>query len=421
MKPITIANIKYLVLIFGLLFIFSKENIAQIQAPRVEDAECASCGVRDDNGKLVQMKCGESIVLTKNGQKYTCTCKCGKGGGLKCVPVGSNQNQPLNLNPPASNGTLDILNSGIDLINALDKPTPSPVKDKQPSEEDKKTREYLDNKHNNVSSMLKPLDPKPNALELKNQCMKAQREVYRLLTLKIKFENQLFELGKWNKDLDTLTNGFKDDKVKYVEGWDDDLLNLMPIEKIKGLAKTASDGEKVEKAFNAIKMGKSSAEKFLKSNESSTDDLVNSMQTANENYTYLGGMVENMAIFAPGKSKDFYEKAGKCLQLNGASLGLVKDGSYENIGNQTVDGLGLFIPIVGITAAGTRLSLKATYEIYSDYQIHKLATIKSENQKAQDFLKSKIEQLEKDISKNQEIVDNFTKTHPGGCPVESYK
>ena len=97
MKPITIANQKYLVLIFGLLFIFSKENIAQIQAPRVEDAECASCGVRDDNGKLVQMKCGESIVLTKNGQKYTCTCKCGKGGGLKCVPVGSSQNQPLNL------------------------------------------------------------------------------------------------------------------------------------------------------------------------------------------------------------------------------------------------------------------------------------------------------------------------------------
>ena len=408
-------------LLFGLFFMLSERSTAQIQAPRVEDAITVSCGLKNDYGKYVRLKCDESIVVSKEGKKYNCTCICGKGGGVKITPVGSDRNQPLNLTNPAPNATLDFLNSGLDLINALDKPQAAPVKDKEPTEDDKREQELLDKKHKNVMSQLKPIDAKPNALEQKNRCMKAQREVYRLLTLKIKFENQLFELGKWNNDLDTLSKGFKDDANKYVEGWDDDLMNILPIDKIKGLARTAADAEKIEKAFNVAKMGKSSAEQMLKTNEPGNDQLFNNMQTANEGYTYFGSMLENVAPFATGKSKDFYEKAGKCLQLNGASFGLANDASYENIGNQTVDAFGLFFPIVSITAGGTRVSLKAAYKIYSEYQIHQLGTVKSENQKAQDYLKFKIEQLDRDIAKNQEIVDNYTKTNPGGCPVETYK
>jgi hypothetical protein len=32
-----------------------------------------------------------------------------------------------------------------------------------------------------------------------------------------------------------------------------------------------------------------------------------------------------------------------------------------------------------------------------------------------------MEQLDRDIAKNQEIVDNYTKTNPGTCMVETYK
>ncbi|OFY97473.1 MAG: hypothetical protein A3K10_13435 [Bacteroidetes bacterium RIFCSPLOWO2_12_FULL_31_6] len=402
-----------------LLFSFygSNSTFAQIQAPSIENAETVSCGVKDDNGKDVKLKCGQSITLSNGGQKMSCTCNCGVGGGVECVPISqtTNATKPL----PTVPSELQQLNSLIDLLSPTntDSKTSAEIEAEKKELAEKKAIEERMGKEKStkLKAELKPIEESYEMNE-KAACMKAQKEVYRLLTLKIKFENQLFYLKKWSSNLDDLEKGFIDDKNAYTKGFSDDLLNLIPIDYIKGVTPVAL-GEKIEKAVSTTKMLKTSVENALELKENLGDSVVNKMNLANQSYSYTGEMLEGASVFMGEKYSKTMEQAGKCLQMNSSSLGMVQDNSEDNIANTLVDAVGIIVPPAGLAAAGTRIALKSIYEIYSDWQIHKLSTTKSENKKAQEFLMEKIKELDMEISFNQNIVDEYKKIKPAGCPV----
>lgn len=360
--------------------------------------------------------CGQTWQETRNNVTYSCTCNCNNNPPSDCFPQSGNPEFHHN---PSSN-PLNSLNQGLDML--MNAEESQKERDRVIEENKRRQKEAAiekkaleAEKYENVKSQFKSLDD--NDGKQKASCLKAQREVYRLLTLKIKFENQLYDLKKWSNNLDDLSKGFTDDKNTYTSGITDDLLNLIPIDYIKSVT-PALQAEKIEKALSATKMLKASVENALQLKENLNSDTVfNKMNLANQSYTYAGQMIEGASVFADKKYKTTFEQAGRCLQMNGASLGMVKDNSNEDIGNAVVDAVGLFVPPASLTAAGTRIALKTAYEIYSDWQIHKLSTTKSENLKAQEFLKSKIEELDNGISLNQAIVDEYKKANPAGCPV----
>jgi len=376
--------------IFNLNSLFAQNNLP-LPDP------CEICGAKFTHKNTYDIQ-----ITHKPGCKYS-------------VAPTTNEKKPSQTVP----NELKQINSLIDLL------SPSNTDSKNSAEIEAEKKELAEKKAieerirlektNHLKAELKPID---NSHENKQKvlCLNAQKEVYRLLTLKIKFENQLFDLKKWSSDLDDLEKGFIDDKNAYTKGFSDDLLNLIPIDYIKKVTPVLQ-GEKIEKALTATKMLKSSVENLLELKENLDDTVINKMNLANQSYTYAGEMLEGASVFAGEKYSKIFEKAGKCLQMNGSSLGLVKDNSNENIANSVIDAVGLFVPPASLTAAGSRIALKTAYEIYSDWQIHKLSTTKSENLKAQEFLKSKIEELDNSISLNQAIVDEYKKSNPAGCPV----
>lgn len=393
-------------------------NLLFAQSDLPLPAPCEFCGAKFTHKNKYDVQ----ITHKPNCKYYPCPI-CG-ANNFTHRPTCSKYVKGSTTTPQSNTSNLDplkTLNSVIDLLQTpTEQPKPEVGEEKKELSEKRAAEERLrKEKSDRLKQELKPIDNSKET-EQKVVCIKAQKEVYRLLTLKIKFENQLFDLQKWNNDLDDLQKGFSDDKNDYTKGFSDDLLNAIPIEKIKGTlegSKKALEGERLEKAINATKILKSSVENLLTQNGSTNDTVFSVMDLANKSYSYVGQVMESTSIFVGEKYKKTLEQGGRCLQLNSSSMSMAKNDSYENIGNSIVDGLGMFFPPARLTAAWGRITLKAGYEIFSDWQIHKLTTTKSENLKAQEFLTEKIKTLEKEISTNQNIVNEYTKTNPAGCPV----
>jgi hypothetical protein len=379
---------KHFTLIFAILMSMALSYRVNAQIPPVSAPACSFCG-------------GRNNVHATSCRYYVAP---------KTNIIKPSQNVP---------NELQQLNSLIDLVgstNTDSKAAAEKEAEKTRSAEKKAQEEQIRlGKNERLKKELKPIEDNKETKQ-KASCLKAQKEVYKLLTLKIKFENQLFDLKKWSINLDDLEKGFIDDKNAYTKGFSDDLLNLIPIDYIKKVT-PALQGEKIEKALAATKILKSSVENLLEHKESPGDTVFNVMNLANQSYTYAGQVMESASPYVSEKYKNTLEQAGRCLQMNGSGLGLVKDNSNENIANSVIDAVGIFVPPVSLTAAGSRIALKTAYEIYSDWQIHKLSTTKSENLKAQEFLIAKIKELDKEILYNQGFVDEYKKTNPAGCPV----
>lgn len=394
---------KQLALILFLLF-FSQNMIAQIQAPDINKAVCAECG-----------------TVGFNPHKNTCiyyTCpNCGTRTKGKAHDCSKKQTPSKQLNS-TTNDPLEILKTGIKLIEDMDK-NPEEKNNNLETEEEIKSNSIKEEKHRNLTKQLKPLDDPSK--EKKMRCIKAQKEIYRLQNLKLNFEKQLLNLEKWHTDLDNYRKEFIDDRNNYTKDWGGDLLNLIPIEKIKGpikVSKKALEGEKLEKALNATKILNSTTGKLLEKNDTLSDEDLSQVKITNDSYKYTGELLESLAPFTNKKYQESLEAIGKTLQLNGTSLNILDDMTQDNLLNNTVDVASIFLPLARITAAGTKLTAKVAYELIADYRIHQLSTTKSENVKAQDFLKNKINEIDTEILKNKNIIQEYLLLNPKGCPIE---
>lgn len=280
-------------------------------------------------------------------------------------------------------------------------------------------------------------------------CTNAQKEINRLNTLKEKFQKQFYELEKWNTNLDGYKKEFIDNKNKNTEGWVDNVLDVLPIDVIKTKAenlvkaartnkelveasKLLNQTKKLEQALSKTKMINSSTNLYIKNstefglNDKKLDQII----LSNENFTQTGVMVEELAQFG-GKYKEPLSTLGKALQVDGGILKIyddVADGKkletssdYFEVGGKSfqnmINVVGMFCPLVRITTAGEQLVEKAAYAAISEYAIHQMTTSSSQNQKAQDFLKNKMLDIENKIKLLEPIILEYKKINPAGCPI----
>lgn len=276
------------------------------------------------------------------------------------------------------------------------------------------------------------------AEQKKATCIKAQKEINRLTKLKADFQKQINELEKWSSNLDGYKKDFIDDRNKNTEGWVDNVLDVVPIEKIKAGAKTVkelSDVKKLEQSLSATKVINASTKMYLDNtrNEGFKDKHLDQILLTNSNFSNTGVLVEELAVLAPTKYQESITQVGKILQIEGSTLKIyddIADGKkletksdyFEAAGKTTqniISVAGIFCPLVRITAAGEQLVEKAAYAAISDYAIHQMSTSKSQNEKAQEFLKNKMLDIDNKIKILEPDVAEYKKINPAGCPISN--
>lgn len=288
----------------------------------------------------------------------------------------------------------------------------------------------------------KPLTPE----EKKAACVKAQKELNRLITMKVNFEKQLASMEKLGDDIEGYKKEFEHKKDSAMSGYVDNILDVLPVDVMKGNAekmiktgktieeqakgaKMLAEAERLGKELSKTKKLNAAANLLMKNTDEKgmqgkdLDQIV----LANENFTNTGVLVEELSPLGGTKYEGLITDFGKTLQLQGGILKAyddVADGgkiSWDMAGKTAQNMIGIagqFWPFIRITNAAEQLVEKAAYSAYAQFAAHQVTTSLSQNAKAKAYLNNQLKDIAEKMKQQEFIINEYKKINPAGCPVE---
>ena len=290
----------------------------------------------------------------------------------------------------------------------------------------------------------------PTPEEKKATCMNAQKEINQLTAMKKNFEKQLGSFEKLGNNIEDYKKEFEHVSDTAREGMVDNLLDVLPVDmmKVKATdlintatsfreiaegAKLFAKVQKLEPALSAAKKMNAATNLLLhNAKEGMTDKSLEQIVLTNDNFTQTGVLVEELKSLGGEKYEPVVEALGKTLQFQGGTLKIYDDliagerlsanaSIFEGSGGKMLQNIisvaGQFCPLVRITNAGEQLLEKTAYAAIAEYSAHQMATSVSQNEKAKEYSRNKINEINDKLKNYESIVNEYRKINPAGCPV----